>query len=64
MCLEELAWFLKTHERSLYWLGSETSIRSGHVKLVLWTQTFPFSEMMWSGKCFSNVSKMLILKYN
>jgi len=52
---------LKTPERSLYWLGS---IRSGHVKLVLWTQTFPFSEMMWSGKCFSNASKMLTMKYN
>jgi hypothetical protein len=35
--------------------GTGTLIKSGRVKLVLWTQTFPFSEIMWSCKCFLDV---------
>ena len=33
------------HDRSLSWLGKGISMKkSGGVKLVLWTQTYPFSE--------------------
>jgi len=35
--------------------------KSDRVKLVLWTQTSPLSEMMQSCKCFPHVSKMAIL---
>jgi len=38
----------KIHDRSLSWLGTGTSIKSGGVKLVLWTQTSPLSAMIWS----------------
>jgi hypothetical protein len=34
------------HDRSLSWLGIDTSIQSGVFKLVLWAQTPPLSEMM------------------
>ena len=42
------------HNRSLSWFVTGTSIQNGGVKLVLWTQTFPLSEMMWRCKlkCF------------
>jgi hypothetical protein len=40
------------HDYSLSWLGTGTSIKSGRVKLVLWTQTIPLSEMMQSCKYF------------
>ena len=33
------------------WLGTGTSIKSGGIKLVLWVQFFPLSEMMQSCKC-------------
>ena len=46
------------HDRSLSWLGTDTSIVSGCVKLVLWTQTASHSEMLWLGKCFPHESKM------
>jgi len=36
------------HDRSLSWLGTCTSIKSGGIKLVSWGQTSPLSEMMWS----------------
>ena len=29
------------------WLGTDTSIKSGRVKLCLWHQASPLSEMMW-----------------
>ena len=38
--------------------------KSDRVKLVLWAQTFPLSEMMWSCKCFLHASKILTLIYN
>ena len=40
------------YDRSLSWLGTGTSIKSGGIKLVLWTQTSNLSEMMWSYKSF------------
>ena len=39
------------HDFSLSWLDTGTSITSGRVKLVIWTQSFPLSEMMRSCKC-------------
>jgi hypothetical protein len=38
--------FILVHDRSLSWLGTDTSIKSGRVKLVFWAQTSPLSEMM------------------
>ena len=38
------------------WLGTGTSIKSGGIKLVLWAQTSPLSEMMRSCKCFPHLS--------
>ena len=43
------------HDRSLSWLGTSTSIRSGGVKLVVCA--------LWSCKRFPCVSKMLTLTY-
>lgn len=40
------------------WLGAGTSIKSGGVRLVLWTQNFPLSKMMRTCTCFPRVSKM------
>jgi hypothetical protein len=40
------------HDLLLYWLGRETSMKGGGIKLVLWTQTSPLCEML-SHKCFS-----------
>ena len=40
------------YDLSLSWLGTGTSIKSGGIKLVLWTQTSNVSEMMWSYKSF------------
>ena len=34
-----------THDRSICWLSTGTSIKSGGVKLVLWAQTSPLSEI-------------------
>jgi hypothetical protein len=36
------------HHRSLFWLDTGILIKSGGVKLVLWAQTSPLSEMMQS----------------
>ena len=33
------------HDRSLSWLGTGTSIKSGGVKLVLWAQNSPISKI-------------------
>ena len=38
------------HDYSFSCLGTGTSIKGGGVLLVLWTQTSPLSEMMWSCK--------------
>ena len=46
------------NDRSLSWLGTDTSIKSGGVKLVLWAQTSPLIEMMQSCKCFPHVNKI------
>jgi len=54
----------QTHDRSTSWLYTSTSIKSGGVKLVLWTQTSPLSEMRRSCKCFPHVSTMTTLTYN
>ena len=35
------------NDRSLSWLGTDTSIKSGGVKIVLWTQTSSPSERYW-----------------
>jgi len=43
---------------------SKTFLKSGRVKLVLWAQTCPYNEMMWSCKCFPHKSTMPILSYN
>ena len=32
---------MQRHNHSLSWLGTDTSIKSDRVKLVLWTQIFP-----------------------
>jgi hypothetical protein len=44
------------HDRPLSWFGTGTSIKSGEVKLVLWAQTFLFTEVMQ--KCVPDASKM------
>ena len=44
------------HDKPLSWLGTGTSIISGGVKLVLWAQSSPLSEMMTSYKCFLHAS--------
>ena len=48
-------------DRSLSLHGTGSSIKSGRVKLVLWGQSTPLSEMTLPCKCFPNVSKRLIL---
>ena len=51
------------HNRSLSWFVTGTSIQSGGVKLVLWAQTFPLSEMMWPCKlkCFPHANPHMSL---
>ena len=44
------------HDCSLSWLGTGTSITSGGIKLVLWVQTPPLSEMIRSCKCLLHVN--------
>ena len=47
------------HDRSLFWIGTGTSIKSGGVKLVfVCAQTCPLSETMRSCKYFPHVSKI------
>ena len=48
----------RMHDLSLSRLVTRTSIKSGGVKIVLWSQTSPLSEMMRAYKCFPFVSKM------
>jgi hypothetical protein len=43
------------HDHSLFWLSTCIFIKSGGVKLILWLQTSPISEMMRSWKCFSHM---------
>jgi hypothetical protein len=45
-------------------LNTGTSIKSGGVRLVLWTQTSRLIEIIRSCKCFSRVSKMPTFTYN
>jgi hypothetical protein len=45
-------------DRSLSFLGTGTSMKSGGAKIVLRTQTFPRSEFKLSSKCFPLVSKI------
>ena len=52
------------HDRSLFWLGSGTSIRSGWAKLILWAQTSSLNEIRRLLKCFPHVNKILTLTYN
>ena len=46
------------YDRSLSWLGKVTSIKSGRVKLILWTKISCLSEMMGSYKCLPHANKM------
>jgi hypothetical protein len=50
------------HDRPLSWFGTGSSIKSGEVKLVLWAQTFLFTEVMQ--KCVPDASKMSTITYN
>ena len=52
------------HDHSLYMLGTGMSIKTGGVKLVLWAQTFPLSEIMWTCKHLPRVSKTYIYTRN
>jgi len=45
----------------MFWLGADTSIKSGWFKLALETQTSPLGEMMQLSKCFPHASKMSTL---
>ena len=40
------------------WLDTGTSIKCGGVKLVLWVQPSPLSEMMLSCKCLPHASNI------
>ena len=60
--LSKMRNLLQIHDRSLSWPGTGTSIKSGRVKLVLWAQSFPFCEMMWSCKCFSHVKLQTFIR--
>jgi hypothetical protein len=44
------------HDLSLSCLDTGTSITCGGVKLVIWAQTFPLSEMMRACKCYPPVN--------
>ena len=52
------------HDRSLFWLGTGTSIRSDWVKLLSWSQTSSPREMMWPCKYLPRVSEMPTFAYN
>ena len=49
------------HDCSFSWLGRDTSIKSGSVKLGLWKKTS--HEMIQSWKCFPHMSKMPTFTY-
>ena len=44
------------HDHSLSWFGTCTSIKSGGVKLDIWSQTSLLSKMMRLCKCFPHMS--------
>jgi hypothetical protein len=46
------------HDFSHSWLGTDTSVKSDSVKLVLWAQTSLLNVMMWSYKWFLHVREM------
>ena len=48
----------KRHDHSLSCLGTGTSINSGGVKVILWTQTSTLSVMMWLCKCFHIIAQV------
>ena len=52
------------YDCSLSWLSTDASINICWVKLVLWDQTSPLSEMKWTCMCFPHVSIMPILTHN
>ena len=52
------------HYISLSWLGAYSSIESGGLTLVLWSQTSPLGEIMWICKYPPRVIKIPILTYN
>ena len=54
----------KIYDRSLYWLGTDTSLTSGGVKLVLWVQISTLSEIMRSCKDFPHFNQISTLAYN
>jgi hypothetical protein len=51
------------HDCSLSWLGTDISVKSDRVKLVLWAQTSLLIVMMWSYKWFLHVREMSTLTY-
>ena len=54
----------QAQKRSFSLLGTGTSIKSGGIKLALWTHTSPLSEMMRSCTFFPHMSKIPTLTYN
>ena len=52
------------HGRLLSWFGTDTSIKSGRVRLVLWAQTLPSKWNDGVMQLFAVVSKMPTLTYN
>ena len=52
------------HDRSLSVFGPGTSMKSGWVKIVVWVQVSPVSEMIRLCRCIPHVSKILVLTYN
>jgi len=47
------------HDHSLFWLGTDTSIKSGGIKFVLWIRNSPFSVMMRSWR-WNNIPSTLV----
>ena len=52
------------HDHARYWLATDTLIKCGGVKLVLWAQAAPLSGMIWPCKCFLYMTKLSTLTYN
>jgi hypothetical protein len=52
------------HDRSPSCRGTCSSITSGKIKLIIWTQAFPLSEIMLSCNCCLHAGKMTTLIYN
>ena len=55
--------YKQIHDCSLSWLGTDISVKSDRVKLVLWAQTSLLNVMMWSYKWFLHVREMSTLTY-